>query len=163
MKHFCKLAKIISISMQTDTHSKPIIYRIIGEDSPIRVQHAQSVPAGFPSPAADYMEEDINFNTYLMPRPNATFVMRVQGDSMIEANIPHNCLLVVDRSIKPSNNMIVVAIIDGEITVKRFIKNSSGVRLMPANQKFKPIPITEEMDFRVWGTVTKIIIDALTV
>jgi len=149
--------------MQHQYQNIPTIYRIIGEEIPTMAQYAQSVPAGFPSPAADYMEEEINFNTYLMPRPNATFVMRVQGDSMIEANIPHNSLLVVDRSIKPASNMIIVAIVDGEITVKRFIKNSSGVRLMPANQKYKPIPITEEMDFRVWGTVTKIIIDALTV
>ncbi|MEO7141102.1 MAG: translesion error-prone DNA polymerase V autoproteolytic subunit [Ferruginibacter sp.] len=139
------------------------IFRVVGEESPIAARYAQSVAAGFPSPAADYAEEEINFNTLLMPHPNATFVMRVQGDSMVEANIPDNSLIVVDRSIKPSNNMIVVAIVNGEITVKRFIKNSSGVRLMPANAKFKPLPITEEMDFRVWGTVTKIIIDALTV
>lgn len=149
--------------MLNQVTNAPIIYRVIGTESPIMAQYAQSVSAGFPSPAADYMEEEINFNTYLMPRPNATFVMRVQGDSMIDANIPNNSLIVVDRSIKPSNNMIVVAVLDGEITVKRFIKNSSGVRLMPANDKYKPIPITEEMDFRVWGTVTKIIIDALTV
>jgi DNA polymerase V len=149
--------------MTAKLEQKMTIFRVVGEESPIAARYAQSVPAGFPSPAADYAEEEINFNTLLMPHPNATFVMRVQGDSMVEANIPDNSLIVVDRSIKPSNNMIVVAIVNGEITVKRFIKNSSGVRLMPANAKFKPLPITEEMDFRVWGTVTKIIIDALTV
>ncbi len=136
------------------------IYSISSQDTPIMAIYAQSVPAGFPSPAADYMEEEIDFNHLLRPRPSSTYVIRVQGDSMIEANIPNDALLVVDRSIKPASGNIVVAIIDSEFTVKRFIKNSSGIRLMPANPKFKPIPITEEMDFAIWGTVTKIIIDA---
>jgi DNA polymerase V len=149
--------------MLPKTEPRVKIYRGVVDESPIIARYAQSIPAGFPSPAADYTEEEINFNTLLMPHPNSTFVMRVQGDSMIEANIPDNSLIVVDRSIRPSNNMIIVAIINGELTVKRLIKNSSGIRLMPANQKFKPIPITEEMDFQIWGTVTKIIIDALTV
>jgi DNA polymerase V len=78
---------------------------------------------------------------------------------MIEAHIPDQSLLVVDRSIKPANGNIIVAIVNGEFTVKRFIKNSSGIRLMPANPKYKPIVITEDMEFAVWGTVTKIIID----
>jgi len=141
---------------------KPTLYRI-ADESPIMARYAQSVPAGFPSPAADYKEEEINFNHYLMPRPNATFVMKVEGDSMIEANIPNNSLIIVDRSIKPVSGRIVVAVINGEITVKRFIQNSSGIRLMPANPKYHPIPISEDMDFRVWGTVTKIIVDAFTV
>ena len=136
------------------------IYSISSQDTPIMAIYAQSVPAVFPSPAADYMEEEIDFNHLLRPRPSSTYVIRVQGDSMIEANIPNDALLVVDRSIKPASGNIVVAIIDSEFTVKRFIKNSSGIRLMPANPKFKPIPITEEMDFAIWGTVTKIIIDA---
>jgi DNA polymerase V len=140
----------------------PTLYRV-ADESPIMARYAQSVSAGFPSPAADYLEEEINFNTYLMPHPNASFVMKVEGDSMIQANIPNNALIIVDRSIKPTNNKIVVAIVNGEITVKRFIQNSSGIRLMPANPKYNPIPITEDMDFRIWGTVTKIIVDALTV
>ena len=137
------------------------IYSINSASTPIKTIYVQSVPAGFPSPAADYMEEEIDFNHLLRPRPASTYVIRVQGDSMIEANIPNGALLIVDRSIKPVSNNIVVAIVDSEFTVKRFIKNSSGIRLMPANPKFKPIPITEGMDFAIWGTVTKIIIDAL--
>lgn len=119
------------------------------------------VPAGFPSPAMDYMEEEIDFDQLLRPRPASTYVIRVKGDSMTDAFIPDGALLVVDRSIKPKNNMIVVAVVNSEFTVKRFFKNSSGIRLMPANPKYQPIPITEGMDFAVWGTVTKIIIDAL--
>lgn len=137
------------------------IYSLKGQELPVMQISSPTVPAGFPSPAADYMEDEIDFNHLLRPRPSSTFVVRVQGDSMIEANIPNNALLIVDRSIKPASGNIVVAIIDSEFTVKRFIKNSSGIRLMPANPKYKPIPITEGMDFAVWGTVTQIIIDAL--
>ena len=122
-----------------------------------------TVSAGFPSPAADYIQEEIDLNQYLKPHPSATFIIRVKGDSMIEAFIPDGALLIVDRSIKPTNNKIVLAVLDGELVLKRFIKNSSGIRLMPANVKYEPIPINEEMDFRVWGTVTQIIINALTV
>ena len=145
--------------MESVCKQKITLYRVCDDDSPILARYNQVVPAGFPSPAADYMEEEINFNTYLMPRPSSTFVMRVQGDSMVDAHIPDNALIVVDRSIKPASNMIVVAVINGEITVKRFIQNSSGVRLMPANPKYQPIPVNEDMDFRIWGTVTKVILD----
>lgn len=122
-----------------------------------------TVQAGFPSPAADYIEQDIDLAAHLAPKPLSTVLVRVVGDSMIDAHITPNSLLVVDKSIKPNNNQIVIATINGEFTVKRFIKNSSGIRLMPANKKYPPIPVTEEMDFRIWGTVTRIIIDALHV
>jgi len=129
---------------------------------PVRFFEA-GVSAGFPSPAADYMQEEIDLNAYLKPRPAATFLIRVTGDSMIEAFIPDGALLVIDRSVKPVNNKIVLAVLNGELVLKRFIKNSSGIRLMPANPKYPPIPITDDMDFRVWGTVTNIIINAATV
>ncbi len=132
--------------------------------NPILVHNFNStVSAGFPSPAADYIQEEIDLDQYLKPHPSATFIIRVKGDSMIEAFIPDGALLIVDRSIKPTNNKIVLAVLNGELVLKRFIKNSSGIRLMPANHKYEPIPINEEMDFRVWGTVTQIIINALTV
>ena len=125
--------------------------------------NGQTVNAGFPSPAADYIEEDINLANYLASNPVSIYLVRVVGDSMIDAHIPNDSLLIVDKSITPKNNQIIVASINGEFTVKRLIKNSSGIRLMPANSKYNPIPITEEMDFRVWGTVTRIIIDAKSV
>lgn len=117
------------------------------------------VPAGFPSPAADYMEESIDLEQYLRPNPVSTFIVRCKGDSMIDAHITPDCLLVVDKSLSASNNKIVVAVVNGEFVLKYFIKNSSGIRLMPANKKYNPIPITEEMDFSIWGVVTKIIIN----
>lgn len=132
--------------------------------SPLLIAFFDStVSAGFPSPAADYIQEEIDLNQYLRPRPSSTFIIRVKGDSMTDAFIPDDCLLIIDRSVKPSNNMIVLAVLNSELVLKRFIKNSSGIRLMPANNKYPPIPITDDMDFRIWGTVTQIIINALTV
>ena len=140
-----------------------VFYRIVNPKNPFIAKYLQRIPAGFPSPATDYIEEDINLANYLAPNPVSIYLVRVVGDSMIDAHIPNGSLLIVDKSITPKNNQIIVASINGEFTVKRLIKNSSGIRLMPANIKYNPIPITEEMDFRVWGTVTRIIIDAKSV
>ena len=137
------------------------IYRVISSSCVTLEQYYGAVPAGFPSPAADYIMEEIDLSKELMPRPLSTFIVKVTGDSMIEAHIPPNARLVVDRSIKPRNNSIVVAVVNSEFTVKRFFKNSSGIRLMPANARYLPIPITEGMEFSVWGVVTQIIIDPL--
>ena len=137
------------------------VFNIRQTENPILSLYAGSVPAGFPSPAADYMEEEIDFNKLLCPRPSSTIVIRATGESMVGAFIPDQAYLVVDRSIKPVNNNIIVAVVNGELTIKRFIKNSSGIRLMPANPKYQPIPITGDMEFSIWGTVTKIIIDPL--
>lgn len=137
---------------------------VAGIKNPIVVTYFNSnVPAGFPSPAADYMEDQIDLNKLLISHPSATFFIKVKGDSMKDAYIPDGATLIVDKSIKPQNNYIVLAVVNGEFTIKRFIRNSSGIRLMPANEKYKPIPITEGMEFSVWGTVTKIIIDPLKV
>lgn len=138
-----------------------LFYRITNHSVVTLEQYYGAIPAGFPSPAADYIMEEIDLGKELMPRPLSTFIVKVTGDSMIDAHIPPNARLVVDRSIKPRNNSIVVAVVNSEFTVKRFIKNSSGIRLMPANPKYLPIPITEDMEFSVWGVVTQIIIDPL--
>jgi len=122
-----------------------------------------TVSAGFPSPAADYMQEEIDLNQYLRPRPMASFIIRVKGDSMKDAYIPDGSLLIVDRSVKPASNKIVLAVLNGELVLKRLVKSNAGISLMPANSKYAPIQITDDMDFRVWGTVTQIIINALTV
>ncbi|MEJ7626827.1 MAG: translesion error-prone DNA polymerase V autoproteolytic subunit [Ferruginibacter sp.] len=121
------------------------------------------VSAGFPSPAADYMQEEIDLNLYLRPRPSATFIIRVKGDSMTGAFIPDGALLVIDRSVKPSDNKIILAVLNSELVLKRFVKTSSGIKLMAANPLYAPIIVKDDMDFRVWGTVTQIIINALTV
>lgn len=118
-----------------------------------------NIPAGFPSPAADYMEERIDLNKELVPHPNSTFVVSCQGDSMINAFIPAKAKLVVDRSVKPQNGSIVVAVVNGEFTVKYLRKNKHKCWLVPANSKYTEIEITEEMNMQVWGVVTNIIIN----
>jgi len=117
------------------------------------------IPAGFPSPAADYMEERIDLNKELVPRPNSTFVVSCQGDSMINAFIPAKAKLVVDRSLKPQNGSIVVAVVNGEFTVKYLRKNKYKCWLVPANSKYTEIEITDDMNMQVWGVVTNIIIN----
>ena len=115
------------------------------------------VSAGFPSPAGDYIETPLDLNELLIPRPAATFFIRAAGESMDGAGIADGDLLVVDRSLKVRSGDIVVAVIDGEFTVKRFIKSGATVRLDPANPDFQPIPIVDGSDVEVWGVVSYVI------
>lgn len=117
------------------------------------------IPAGFPSPAGDYMEERINLNDHIVEHPSATFYFRADGESMIGAHIPPGALLIVDRSLRARSGSIVVAVVDGEFTVKRLDRTMNRMRLMPENPKFRPIEITEEMQCEVWGVVKAIVID----
>src|SRR5574344_2729109 len=112
------------------------------------------ISAGFPSPADDYIEDRIDLNRELIRNPSSTFFGCVNGDSMINAGIGDGDLIVIDKSIEPKDGSIVVCVIDGEFTVKRFRKNNGEIFLMPENEKYKAIKITNENDFRVWGTVT---------
>jgi DNA polymerase V len=127
--------------------------------SPTYPYYDTAVAAGFPSPAADYIEERIDLNQLLVKTPSATFFVKVEGESMIDAYIPPKALLVVDRSLDPLNGDIIVAVINGEFTVKRLLKTQAGLFLTPENKKYKPMRIEDNMDFMVWGVVTKIIID----
>jgi len=117
----------------------------------------ESVAAGFPSPAENYIEGELDLNRHLIKNPPATFFVRVSGDSMIDSGIHPNDILIVDRSIEVKSNDIIIAVIDNEFTVKRFIKNKQSVILQPENRLFKPIIIDENMDFEVWGVVTNVI------
>jgi DNA polymerase V len=112
------------------------------------------ISAGFPSPADDYIEDRIDLNIELIRNPSSTFFGRVNGDSMINAGIGDGDLIVIDKSIEPRDGSIVVCVIDGEFTVKRFQKINGEILLVPENEKYKAIKITNENDFRVWGTVT---------
>ena len=115
------------------------------------------VCAGFPSPANDYVEKKLDLNEHLIKHPAATFFVRAAGDSMINAGIHHNDILVVDRALEPINNRIVIAIIEGELTVKRILKSQDRLFLMPDNTQYKSIEVTEEMNVEIWGVVTTII------
>lgn len=116
-----------------------------------------TVPAGFPSPAADYVERRINLNMELIKHPESTYFIRCAGDSMINAFIPPKCFLVVDRSIDAGNGDIVVAVINGEWTVKRLEKNAYRCKLLPENSKYPEIVVTPEMNLQIWGVVIHIV------
>lgn len=115
------------------------------------------IPAGFPSPAQDYIEASIDLNDYLIPHPLTTFFVRVEGFSMIEAGIHPDDLLIVDRSLEVIHDKIIIAIVDGELTVKR-LKIIDGVYwLCPENRDYIPISIDDRIDFSIWGVVTFVI------
>ncbi|MEJ8803438.1 LexA family protein [Pontibacter sp. H249] len=115
------------------------------------------ISAGFPSPADDYLEDKIDIGKYLIQNPTSTFMMRVKGNSMVDANIHEGDVLVIDKSLKATDGMPVVCFLDGEFTVKTFKKIGDKAYLMPANAAYKPIEVTEEMDMRVWGVVVWIL------
>ena len=119
--------------------------------------YQSNVPAGFPSPAEDFMDLDLNLQEYLVQHPSATFCVRVTGDSMQNAGIFSGDVMVVDRALESKNNSIVLAVLDGEFTVKRIQKRAGKLYLKPENKNFSPIKIIEEMNFQVWGVVTHII------
>jgi len=116
-----------------------------------------SVSAGFPSPADDYTDKSLDLNEHLIKNPSATFFVRVSGDSMVGAGIHDGDTLIVDRSIEPTNNKIVVAAIDGQLTVKRILKKTNKIFLMPENEKYSPIELSESNDITIWGVVTTVL------
>lgn len=116
-----------------------------------------SISAGFPSPAEDDIVETLDLNKLLIKHPSATFFLRVSGVSMIKAGIHDKDLLIVDRSIEPSDGKIVIASVNGELTVKRLRYSGKKIELVAENDAYRPIDITEDMDLRFWGVVTSVI------
>ena len=115
------------------------------------------VSAGFPSSAENYIDKALDLNELLIGHPAATFFIRVRGDSMINAGIHSNDILIVDRSRAVIHNKIVIARIGDELTVKRIKLEGKKLYLVPDNDEYKPIEVTPEMDFEVWGVVTYVI------
>ena len=115
------------------------------------------VPAGFPSPADDFVEKKLDLNEHLIRHPAANFFVKAFGHSMIGAGIHSGDLLIVDRSLEPTNGSVVVAVIDGELTVKRLRLAAGRAVLAPENSDFTPLTIGEEARFEVWGVVTNVI------
>lgn len=112
------------------------------------------VMAGFPSPADDYIDHPLDLNTHLIQHPSATFFVRVQGDSMKGAGIYDGDMLIVDRALEPTIGKVVVAVINGEFTVKRMMKHGSTFNLVAENPDYAPIEIRDGSEFQVWGVVT---------
>ena len=127
-------------------------------ESIIRIPYIkEGISAGFPSPAADFKEDDIDLNKELCKNPLATFYIKVNGNSMIDAGINDKDILIVDRSLEPQDNKIAVCLIDGEFTVKRLKIDKNGIFLMPENKEFQPIRVTAENELIIWGIVTYVI------
>lgn len=119
-----------------------------------------TIPAGFPSPAQDYSEEEIDLSKILQPNPTSTFIIKVKGNSMEGAYMPDGSMLVVDRSIHANSGDIIVAVLDGDFTVKRLVKAGRNWVLHPESPFYKPIVISDDANFQVWGVVTAIVISA---
>ncbi len=118
---------------------------------------AEGVAAGFPSPATGDLNGTLDLNRLCIAHPAATYFVRARGDSMVGAGIDDGDILVVDRSLTPTNRRIIIASVNGEFTVKRFEKTASRMRLLPENPAYKPITITPELGAEFFGVVTFII------
>ncbi len=115
------------------------------------------VEAGFPSPAEDYIDKKLDLNQLLIPHPASTFFVKVSGYSMIGARIQPGDILVVDRSLEAVDKKIVIAVVEGEFTVKRIRIQEGKTALIPENKEYQPIILTEESDVTIWGIVTSVI------
>ncbi|MBI4023735.1 MAG: translesion error-prone DNA polymerase V autoproteolytic subunit [Verrucomicrobia bacterium] len=115
--------------------------------------YLSSVPAGFPSPAEDHIDRRLDLNEMVVRNPDATFFLKVKGDSMEKAGIFDGDILVVDRSVEPVHKKIVVAVLDGELTVKRLYRNNGRLCLMAEKEGYPAIPIAKESELKIWGVV----------
>ena len=133
------------------------IYEVEQKTKVVCPLFTSGVSAGFPSPAEDHIDRKLDLNELLIQHPVATFFVRVAGESMKDAGINHGDILVVDRSLEAVNGKIVIAIVNGELTVKRFVQNNASCQLIAANSNYPSVEITEDTDFSVWGVVTSVI------
>jgi DNA polymerase V len=122
--------------------------------------YACKIQAGFPSPADDYIEAHLDLNTHLIKHPSSTFFVTATGDSMTGAGIETGDLLIVDRSVEATHGKIVIAALDGELTVKRLWRENQKIRLLPANTRYPAIEITDERNLVIWGVVIHVIHEA---
>jgi len=117
------------------------------------------VAAGLPTSVDNQIEKKIDLNELLIKKPKDTFLVKVNGLSMINAGIQNSDILIVDSSLRPENGKIIIAAINGEITVKRLQIKNKKLYLKAENENFKPLEITEEMNFKILGIVTHVIHD----
>ncbi|MCB1081495.1 MAG: translesion error-prone DNA polymerase V autoproteolytic subunit [Chlamydiia bacterium] len=135
-------------------NSKLTIYKFEEAKKTLLPLFSHQVKAGFPSPADDHIEQKLDLNHYLIQHPAATFFVRVEGNSMKNAGISSGDLLIVDRALSPKDGKIILAVLNGEFTVKRIRMQGKKLFLNPENPHFSPLEITEDMDFQIWGVVT---------
>lgn len=133
------------------------IYSVDRTTKIVRPLLGSHIPAGFPSPAQDYIEDKLDLNEYLIQHPSATFFVRVDGFSMINAGIFPDDILIVDRALEAYNNKVIIAVLNGELTVKRLIIKENIFYLEPDNPEYDSIEISTDDEFSVWGVVTYVI------
>jgi DNA polymerase V len=142
-------------------HKEPqLVFYIPDFSTKLELPFVGTIDAGFPSPAEEFIEGPIDLYKRIIKHPAATFYAQARGNSMIDANVEDGDLLVIDKALEPKDGRIAVCYIDGEFTLKRLAVKEDGVYLMPANANFKPIRITEDNDFLIWGMLSYIIKDA---
>lgn len=146
-------AKIIPINNKWS----PNFYNLLDDSKELLLIFGATVRAGFPSPAADYSADPIDLNKYIADNPTATFLVRVEGDSMIGAHIEPDDLAVIDRSVKATDGKIVLAFVEGEFTIKRLLLKKDGAYLQPENPNYKIMKINSPEGGRIWGVVVGVI------
>ena len=119
--------------------------------------YKEAVECGFPSPARDFTEGSIDLNEELIPHPNSTFVVRARGDSMMGTGIYPNDLVIVDRSLKFRNGSVIIAVVDGELSIKILKIQDKQISLSSANKNYSDVLVSEEMDFTIWGVCTYVV------
>lgn len=157
------LEQFISSLSEEQNKSKFMVGPNVKELGPMYPSHlslplfSSRVQAGFPSPADDHLEASLDLNQHLIKHPASTFFVRASGNSMVNAGINDNDILVVDRSLEPKHGDIIIAALNSELTVKRLHAKDKRVALKPENPDYPIIEINEEMDFLVWGVVTSVV------
>ncbi len=143
-------------------HQRPplVLYPVVAPSGVLLPFYSSPVSAGFPSPADDHLQKRLDLLQHIVKHPSATFYLRVKGDSMRDANLRDGDILVVDRAEPAVHNSIIVAGLYDEYVCKRLYKKNGIIRLMPENPAYKPIEVTEDMGFEIFGVVTYILFKA---
>jgi len=146
------IKKYINLSRSSNVEEVNLAYKNTTHNPLVLFEH--KVPAGFPSPADDHVEKRLDLNEYLIKKSDATFFVKIKGDSMVDASINDGDIVIVDRSMQAKVGDIVLASVDGNFTIKTLSKYKLNPRLLPANEKYKPIEINDNTQFELWGVVT---------
>ncbi|MBT6355864.1 MAG: translesion error-prone DNA polymerase V autoproteolytic subunit [Nitrosomonadales bacterium] len=146
------IKKYLNLSRANNVEEISLAYKEITYNPLFLFEH--KVPAGFPSPADDHIEKRLDLNEYLIKKSDTTFFVKIKGDSMIDASINDGDIVIIDRSMQAKIGDIVLASVDGNFTIKTLSKYKLKPRLLPANEKYKPIEINEDTQFELWGVVT---------
>lgn len=133
------------------------VHPVVWADSLCLPLFSTRISAGFPSPADDFLQSHLNLQNALIPRPAATYLMRVKGNSMTGCGIFSGDLLIVDRSLEPVDRSVIIAVLNGEFTVKRFLLAQGSILLAAENSEYPPIDVKAGMEFHVWGVVTYVV------